>query len=151
MLYSYICGSCSGEEQEFRRAADKQVMPEQPCRHCLQTDWSVQEIHMPGRSWGLKGETEHFPLRSHLKGADGKRMVFNNPREYNRALKDRGMTIAPSNIGAPPDAVVKPTKELENHPLFRKMQDEKHKHKQKFITEKEVQEWITPKEQGQQQ
>lgn len=144
MLYSYICKGCQYEEDEFRSVADRETLPDIHCPLCDTKDWKYKTVYLPGRVYGLKGENENFPLRSHLKGADGKRMVFNNKRQYEQELSDRGLAIAGGDkIGTPPSTVPKPSKRLESHPVFRKMQDQKQE--TKFISENEVKEWTTPK------
>ena len=145
MLYSYICKGCTYEEDEFRSVADRETLPDIHCPICDTKDWEYKTIYLPQRVYSLKGENENFPLRSHIKDSSGKRMVFNNKSNYEEELGRRGLAIAGNNnIGAPPPAVPKPSKRLESHPVFRKMQDQKQQ-ETKFISENEVQEWTAPK------
>jgi len=144
MLYSYTCQECQYEEDEFRSVADRFTLPTIHCPICDARDWKLREVYLPQRVYSLKGENENFPLRSHIKDSNGNRMVFNNKRQYEQELKSRGLAIAGNDkIGAPPAAVPKPSKRLESHPVFRKMQDQKQE--TKFISESEVKEWTAPK------
>lgn len=144
MLYTYTCQYCLHKEEDFRKAADKNVLPEINCPICDTKNWEVQEIYLPQRAFALKGEMENFPLRSHIKGKDGKRLVFERKSQYETYLKDRGLAIAGNMpIGTPPDAVVKPNKRLEGTALLRKVQDQAKEQKTKFISKEEVKEWTT--------
>ena len=149
MIYTDICHKCGHEEDDIRSVARKRDQPVDdfgvavPCASCGSSSWKVVELYVPTRCWGLKGENENFPLKSHLKGSDGKRIVFNNKRAYEDALSSRGLAIAGNNpIGAPPEAKATPSKALESHPTFKKMKDMEKKGlidtKPKFIPKEEV-------------
>jgi hypothetical protein len=143
MIWTDICQRCGHEEDDIRTVAKKYDTTSDPCPVCKAVDWKVQEIYLPQRCYGLKGEMENFPLQSHMKDNNGNRIVFENKKSYETYLSDRGLAIAGNReIGTQPDPVVKPSKALESHPAFKKMKDMEEKGlidtKPKFIPNEEV-------------
>tara|TARA_R110002020_G_scaffold318716_1_gene534342 strand:- start:892 stop:1356 length:465 start_codon:yes stop_codon:yes gene_type:complete len=148
MLYTDICQKCGEEEDDFRTSACKNDQPTGlggeiiPCKRCGSRSWKVQEFYVPQRCWGLKGENESFPLKSHLKDNNGNSIVFNSLKQYESHLDSKGLAIAGNMaIGTPPEPKAVPTKELESHPVFRKMKDMEKQGKTespKFLPKEEV-------------
>lgn len=142
-MWTDICQKCGHEEDDIRTVANKYDTIDTPCAYCGKVAWKVQELYVPQRCWGLKGENENFPLQSHMKDSNGERIVFGNKKSYETYLSDRGLEIAGSReIGTPPEAVATPSKALESHPTFRKIKDMEEKGlidtKPKFIPNEEI-------------
>tara|TARA_R100000789_G_C3023385_1_gene154021 strand:+ start:5306 stop:5770 length:465 start_codon:yes stop_codon:yes gene_type:complete len=130
MLWTDICNNCGHKEDDLRTVENKYEQPieddgsPRKCERCGESDWDVQKLYVPLRCWGLKGENENFPLRSHLKDNNGDRLVFNNLNQYESYLDRKGLAIAGDTpIGLPPEPKAVPSRDLESLPAFRKMRD----------------------------
>ena len=142
MLYTYICKTCTYEEDEFRSVADRKILPDIHCPICDAKDWKYQTIYLPSRNYSLKIQNENFPMRSNIRGSNGKMINFESKKDYDQHLSDNNLVICEegTDIREAPAPTI-PNK-YRDHPLVRKWEDQNKEGQASsaYITEEEINE-----------
>lgn len=142
MLYTYICKTCTYEEDEFRSVADREILPDIHCPICDSKDWKYRKIYLPQRVYSLKIQNETFPMRSNIRGADGKMMNFESKKSYDQHLSDNGLCIFEEGSDIRDTPAPSLSNHYKDHPLIRKWEDQNQEKQEttSYITEEEINE-----------